>query len=104
MIIVLGSLVAREGRLDEALSLSQEHVARSRVEPGCIAHAVHQDAENASRLVFVEQWATQAALWEHFKVPASRAFARALAALAQEQPSMAIYEATQVELPGKNAA
>jgi quinol monooxygenase YgiN len=104
MIIVLGSVVAREGRLDEALSLSQEHVARSRLEPGCIAHAVHQDAENASRLVFVEQWATQAALWEHFKVPASRAFARALAALAQEQPSMAIYEATQVELPGKNAA
>ena len=104
MIIVLGSVVAREGRLDEALSLSQEHVARSRLEPGCIAHSVHQDAENASRLVFVEQWATQAALWEHFKVPASRAFARALAALAQEQPSMAVYEATQVELPGKNAA
>jgi len=104
MIIVLGSVVAKEGRLNEALSLSQEHVARSRVEPGCIAHAVHQDTENASRLVFVEQWANQAALWEHFKVPASRAFARALAALAQEEPSMAICEATQVQLPGKNAA
>jgi len=104
MIIVLGSVVAKEGRLAEALSLSQEHVSRSRAEPGCIAHSVHQDTENASRLVFVEQWASETALWEHFKVPASRAFARALAALAQEEPSMALYEATQVQLPGKNAA
>ena len=102
MIIVLGSIVARVGRANEALSLSQEHVARSRAEPGCVAHSVHQDTENSSRLVFVEQWASQAALWEHFRVPASRAFAKALAALAQEEPSIAIYEATQVQLPGKN--
>jgi hypothetical protein len=54
MIIVLGSVVVREGRVNEALSLSQEHVARSRAEPGCIAHAVHQDAENPLRLVFIE--------------------------------------------------
>lgn len=104
MIIVLGSVVAKEGCLSEALSLSQEHVTRSRLEPGCIAHSVHQDTENTSRLVFVEQWASQAALWEHFKVPASRAFAKALAALAQEEPSMAIYEATQLQLPGTSAA
>jgi quinol monooxygenase YgiN len=103
MIIVLGSVVARDGRIDEALSLSQEHVARSRAEPGCIAHAVHQDTENPSRLVFVEQWASQAALWEHFKVPASRTFAKALAALGQEEPSIAIYEAAPVQVPGKNA-
>ena len=104
MIIVLGSVVAKEGRLNEALSLSRQHVTRSRIEPGCVAHSVHQDTENASRLVFVEQWASEAALWDHFKVPASRAFAKALAALAEEEPSMAIYEATQFQLPGKNAA
>jgi quinol monooxygenase YgiN len=103
MIIVLGSVVAREGRVNEALSLSQEHVARSRAEPGCIAHAVHQDTENPLRLVFVEQWVSQAALWEHFKVPESRTFAKALAALAQEEPSIAIYEATPVQVPGKGA-
>ena len=103
MIIVLGSVVAREGRVNEALSLSQEHVARSRAEPGCIAHAVHQDTENPSRLVFVEQWASQAALWEHFKVPESRTFAKALAVLAQEEPSIAIYEAQPIPVPGKSA-
>ena len=103
MIIVLGSVVAREGRVNEALSLSQEHVARSKAEPGCIAHAVHQDTENPLHLSFVEQWASQAALWEHFKVPASRTFAKALAALAQEEPSMTIYEASPVQVPGKSA-
>ena len=102
MIIVLGSVVAKEGHLDEALSLSLEHVTRSRIEPGCVAHSVHQDAENASRLVFVEQWASEAALWEHFKVPASRAFAKALAALAEGEPSMTIYKATQVQLPTRD--
>ena len=104
MIIVLGSVVAQEGRVQEALSLSQEHVARSRQEPGCIAHSVHRDTENPSRLVFVEQWASQAALWEHFRVPASRAFAKSLAALAQEAPSIDIYEAAPVQVPGKGAA
>jgi quinol monooxygenase YgiN len=105
MIIVLGSVLARDGRVNEALSLSHEHVARSRAEPGCIAHSVHQDTENPLRLVFVEQWASQqGALWEHFKVPASRAFAKALGGLAQEEPSIAIYEATPVQAPGKSAA
>lgn len=98
MILVLGSVVARADRLDEALSLSQEHVARSRAEPGCIAHAVHIDSENPRRLVFVEQWADQAALAQHFRVPASRAFAKALAGMADGTPSMSIFEATQ--LPG----
>jgi quinol monooxygenase YgiN len=53
--------------------------------------------------VFVEQWTSQAALWEHFKVPASRATVKALAALASEAPSIAIYEATEVRMPGKDA-
>ena len=96
MILVLGSVIAQSGRVQEALALSQEHVARSRAEPGCITHAVHIDSENPNRLVFVEQWADQAALAQHFKVPASRSFVKALTSLAAETPSMAIYEATQL--------
>jgi quinol monooxygenase YgiN len=103
MIIVLGSVVTREGCTDEALSLSHEHVARSRAEPGCVAHSVYLDAENPLRLVFVEQWASQADLWTHFKVPASQTFAKALGALAQSAPSLAIYEAEPVQIPGKGA-
>lgn len=100
MIIVLGSVVAHEGRLEEALALSHLHVARSRAEPGCIAHAVHRDTENPLRLVFIEQWETQEALWQHFKVPESMVFGKALVALASEAPRIALYDAAPLPLPG----
>ena len=104
MILVLGCVVSKVGNTAEALALSQDHVVRSRAEKGCLSHAVHQDTENPQRLVFVEQWSSSASLWEHFKVPASRAFAKALANLSTEAPSMQLYEATEIALPGKNAA
>ena len=103
MILVIGSVIAQEGRLAEVLAVSQEHVLRSRAEPGCISHAVHQDTENLSRLVFVERWADQAALWAHFKLAESRAFAKALAAMAVGMPDMALFDAVPLPLPGKPA-
>lgn len=104
MIIVLGSVVAQAGREAEALRLSEEHVARSRAEPGCLAHAVHRDVENPQRLVFVERWASQEALWAHFQVPASRAFGKALAALAVGAPTIELFDASTVAVPGRGAA
>ena len=100
MIIVLGSVVTQHGRHAEALSLSQAHVARSRLEPGCLSHAVHQDTDNLQRLVFVEQWADKAALLQHFQVPASRAFVKALAALAAEPPHMELFDAQASQVLG----
>jgi quinol monooxygenase YgiN len=83
MIVVTGSVTAREDSLAEIRRLSLEHVHRSRAEPGCISHAVHIDCENPLRLVFVERWADRAALSAHFAVPASRHFVRTLHSLAQ---------------------
>jgi len=96
MILVTGSFVASEGRLADALALSLEHVRRSRAESGCISHAVHQDAENPSRLVFVEEWSDRTALAAHFAVPASRAFAKAVGKLAVEAPVLNVFEAMRV--------
>jgi quinol monooxygenase YgiN len=96
MVLVIGSVIVKDGHLPAAIALSREHVARSRTEPGCEAHAVHQDTENPNRLVFVEQWSDPAALAAHFKVPASRAFVKALSALATAAPSMSIYEAREL--------
>jgi quinol monooxygenase YgiN len=98
MIIVLGSAIAQPGHFDEALALSEAHVARSRKEPGCMAHAVHVDTENPLRLVFVEQWADMAALQAHFKVPESRAFGKALASLSSQPPDIALYDASALPL------
>ena len=100
---MLGSVVTKVGNTAEALAISQGHVMRSRAEKGCLSHAVHQDTGNPQRLVFVEQWSSSNALWEHFKVPGSRAFAKALAGLATVVPTVQTYEATKIALMGKNA-
>jgi quinol monooxygenase YgiN len=63
MIVVTGSVTAREDCFAEVRKLSLEHVHRSRKEAGCISHAVHVDCENPLRLVFIEQWADRAALF-----------------------------------------
>ena len=97
MIVVTGSVTARQDSLNEVRRLSLEHVHRSRREPGCISHAVHVDCENPLRLVFIEQWADRAALLAHFAVPASRDFVRALQPLAAASPTIEIYDATRLE-------
>jgi quinol monooxygenase YgiN len=101
MILVLGSIVTRDGCMPRALAMSQEHVARSRKEPGCLAHAVYPDIENSQRLVFVEQWATEESLWAHFKVPASRDFAKSMGELSAEPPTLEIYATNPVVPPGR---
>lgn len=97
MIVITGEMVAKPEHIDDALMLSIEHVHRSRQEPGCISHAVHRDAENPLRLVFVEEWTDMAALSAHFAVPASRAFGKSLGTMASEPPKIKIYEAKRVE-------
>jgi quinol monooxygenase YgiN len=97
MIVVTGSVTAREDSFGEIRELSLEHVHRSRGEPGCISHAVHVDCENPLRLVFIEQWSDRVALLAHFAVPASREFVRALKPLAAADSTIEIYDATRLE-------
>ena len=97
MIMVTGSVTARTESFQEVRRLSLEHVHRSRLEPGCIVHAVHADCENPLRLVFIEQWADRAALSAHFAVPASRDFVRALQPLASASSTIEIYDATRLQ-------
>lgn len=99
MIIVLGSARVVPEHVGEALAISREHVERSRAEPGCIAHAVHVDDGDATRLVFVERWADIATLAAHFGVPASRTFGKRLAAIAAEPPEMTLYDANALPSP-----
>lgn len=96
MIIVLGNISVKETNIDEAMSLSQEHVARSRTEPGCISHAVHLDPEHSGRLVFVEKWSDMDALQQHFQVPESAQFVKTLESLATDKPTIEIFEANAV--------
>jgi len=93
MLIVTGSIRAQPEHLPRVLELSLEHVHRSRQEPGCILHSVHRDVEDERRVLFLEHWSDADALRAHFAVPASIAFVREAATLAEEAPTLEIYEA-----------
>ena len=99
MIIVIGKAISEPDTHSEMLRISQEHVERSRSEPGCIAHNVHIDAENASQLVFVEYWADMPALLAHFAVPESRKFAATMTDLAASNPDIRIFDSEETK-PG----
>ncbi|MEQ1786707.1 MAG: putative quinol monooxygenase [Acidimicrobiales bacterium] len=88
MIIVTGSVQARPEHLAEVLALSLEHVHRSRAEPGCLLHSVHQDVEDPNRVVFLEHWSGLDALRAHFAVPASGAFVAGLTPLVAGAPTL----------------
>ena len=94
MIIVTGLVKVRADALDRALEISLEHVCRSRTEPGCLAHSVHQDVEDPLTLFFFEQWEDDAAVTAHFAVPESLAFVTALSELTTARPVMTLYDAT----------
>lgn len=96
MILVIGHVMTSPETAVEITRLCTEHSARSRAEPGCLAHNVHADCENPARLVFVERWADEAALKAHFAVPESRAFVKAVRALSPARTVMQLYNADEL--------
>jgi quinol monooxygenase YgiN len=98
MIVVTGTVVIEDGKLEQALALSQAHVERSRTERGCISHCVQIDNENPQRISFIEEWADRQVLLTHFAVPDSQGFVQALSALAISAPIMKIYDANELSI------
>ncbi len=96
MIVVTGSILAREDSFDEVLRSCIEHVERSRKEPGCISHDVHVDCQNPMRLFFFEQWADEAALRTHFAVEGSKAFVKSLKGRIVETSGTKIYRTEEI--------
>ncbi len=86
MIIITGSASIRSEHCAKALALAEEHSVRPRAEPGCIAHNCHVDAEDANRIVFVEEWVDIAAVKAHFAVPATGKFLQRVEAVAVVAP------------------
>ena len=96
MIVITGSVQLRPEHLATATALAIEHSRRSRAEPGCLAHNCHIDAEDPTRIVFVEEWADMVAVKQHFAVPESGQFVRALGELAVAAPTMKLLDAQEI--------
>ncbi|MFK8053474.1 MAG: putative quinol monooxygenase [Woeseiaceae bacterium] len=98
MIIVIGTIVAKPDQCESVRRLSEQHVARSRKEPGCIAHDVSVHSDNPNKFVFVEFWSDLNALKQHFAEPSSQLFVTTLREMIDGKPSMRIFNADEVSV------
>lgn len=98
MIIVIGKATAKSGCEEQVLAHSLAHVARSRLEDGCIDHTVSVDQENLRLFRFVEYWRDRDALKAHFSVPESRHFVASLTPLLAAEPELRIFDSQRIRL------
>jgi quinol monooxygenase YgiN len=96
MILITGHVILTPEHRERMLALGAEHSARSRGEPGCLAHNCHVDVENHDRLMFVEEWESVDAVRAHFVLPAARAFVADMRALSPQPPAIRIYAADDI--------
>ncbi|MGH6695682.1 putative quinol monooxygenase [Sphingopyxis sp.] len=96
MILITGHVILTPEHRDRMIALGAEHSARSRDEPGCLAHNCYVDVENEMRLVFVEHWESIDAVRAHFAVPESAAFVAEMRALSPQPPVIRIFAGEDV--------
>jgi quinol monooxygenase YgiN len=78
MIVVVGRIRTDEARRDEAIRVGQALVTASREDEGCISYGLYASTEDATELVFLEQWESDEALQKHFGAPHIADFMRAV--------------------------
>ena len=98
MIIITGSMRMQAGRRKDAIALGCEHSARSRSEPGCLAHNCYVDAEDSSVLHFFEKWQDVQAVKAHFTVAGSRYFMQQMSAMSETAPQIEIFNSEQLDI------
>jgi quinol monooxygenase YgiN len=96
MLIVTGAVIAAPDTVDTIVAEAARHVAQSRTQRGCIAHAWHRDPDDPLRIVFLERWTDMAALRTHFAHPGSARFMTTMRGHAQAIEPIEIFEAMPV--------
>jgi len=94
MIVVTGRVrIAAESR-DRFTEVATEMCRRSREELGCAGYRVYEDLEQPLHYVFVEEWADEEALQQHFARPHTGSFMAALGGLL-DGPADALFHTTE---------
>ncbi|UOO81215.1 antibiotic biosynthesis monooxygenase [Uruburuella testudinis] len=75
---IVATIVVKAGHRQELLEKFQQLVSASRREAGNISYDLHQDINQPDRLVFIENWQSQAAIDEHNASAHFQAFVNAI--------------------------
>lgn len=71
---VIATVKAKEEKVRHVKEVLMGLIAPTREEPGCISYVLHQATDDVCSFVFVEEWASQAALDEHLQTPYLQGF------------------------------
>lgn len=85
-VVVTASFKAREGRIDEVIAGLTPVIEQTHAEAGCLAYALHRDANDPDTLVLIERWTSQVALESHFQQPYIAGLGELAADLLAEPP------------------
>jgi len=76
-VTVVAVIAARPGKEAEMKQVLLSFIEPTRQEAGCIAYHLHTNADQPGKFLFLETWASQAALDKHLKSPhMTKGFAR----------------------------
>ena len=76
--IITAQKFIKPEKVGEFIEFTNDAIAKSRAEEGCISYTLYQDPSDSTKFIFFEQWKDQAAIdhhfsTEHFKLSGSRA-------------------------------
>lgn len=92
-IVVVAHMKAQSGKEDELGQTLSALIAPSHQDPGCLLYTLHQGADDPTRFVFVERWASREDLEAHNATPHVGALVERLPDLVAEAPDIAVYDA-----------
>ena len=94
MIVITGTVTAKQGAVELLRAEGLAHSARSRTEDGCLGHTLYVDAAAPERLFFYEEWRDMAAVEAHFRHPDTRLITAAIRAHAAASEGPVLLEAS----------
>jgi quinol monooxygenase YgiN len=92
VIVVVGRVSTDTDKRAELIDIAQRVASASRQEAGCISYRIYEDTERPNEFVFVEEWASDQALQEHFQTPHIAEFMTAIAGTIVAAPDVKFHQ------------
>ncbi len=97
MVVLIAYVQVQPDRIAEAIAACTEVRGLSVLEPGCDRYDFFQSPEDATRIVFVEEWDSKAALDLHFLQPAFLNFVATINPWLETASEIRIFESALLE-------
>lgn len=98
MIIVATTLIAKPGKRDEVIALTQECIAKTRQEKGCISYSLYKSTEDDVTLHYFEEWENLECLRAHAQSAHLNALKEARKPLTEGPSRPRVFEAKEISL------